>query len=155
MSLKHMNEVDLHTVAVCWSQPVHLCVRAQSHISQQGEGGMSVRPSKGWSEPQNTGSHTAEYLWCHRSDPNINGTVTSPGCVHLVSRNPGVRISRLTLLSSGECGWMVVLHFLFFCPPTTQSIWDPSYYVFWILCCFILHAAPWHWACFKWMKSFL
>ena len=81
-------------------------------------------PSKGWSarrevEPLNAGSQTAEYLRYRRSDPNVSGTVTSPGCVPQVSRNPGVGISGLTLLLSGECGWTVVLYFHFFCPSTT------------------------------------
>lgn len=44
-----------------------------------------------------------------------------------VWRNPGVWISGLRPLLSGELGWlfwMVPLYFLFFCPPATQSIWD-------------------------------
>lgn len=91
-----------------------------------GQAGMSVGPSK-------AALHRRELHWplgaiqqniCtitdiviyhrhHSSDPNIGGTVTSPGCVHWVLRNPDVGVSGLMLLFPGECGWMVVLYFFF------------------------------------------
>lgn len=92
-----------------------------------GRAGMSVGPSK-------AALHRRELHWplgaiqqniCtitdiviyhrhHSSDPNIGGTVTFPGSVHWVLRNPDVGVSGLMLLFPGECGWMVVLYFFFF-----------------------------------------
>lgn len=64
-------------------------------------------------EPLTTGSRRAECLWCHSSDPNIRGTVTSPGCVHWVLRNPNVGVSGLMLLFPYVGGWLFSVFFSF------------------------------------------
>lgn len=44
MSLRRRDAAGLHTVAACWSQPIHLHVRAQPHVSHYGPGGTSAGP---------------------------------------------------------------------------------------------------------------
>lgn len=41
MRLRRRDAAGLHTVAACWSQPVHLRVRARPHVSHYGQGDVS------------------------------------------------------------------------------------------------------------------